>query len=241
MLSNHSQPIRKIPLKGAHNFKEMGGIPNIYNKVLKWRMLYRSDNLEKLTLSDRKLLETFNIGHIIDLRMGIEKRFNAGLPWCEYHPIPISNFNIKSAISKNSHENMHQFYISILKKFTKQIQDIFQVLLLNNNQGILIHCNLGKDRTGLIIALILLSLDVGPYHIYQDYLESNHNLKQSLAIRISNLLGLQALTRAKSMYLSYALAAIEEEYGSYEAYFETSLNLDKNQLIELKRKFLHDF
>lgn len=222
---------RKIPLQGAFNFKEMGGIPNKNNQVLKWRMLFRSDNLDNISEKDRFLLSTFNIGNVIDLRMPFEKSKNNYFPHIKYYSIPMVNINVK---------NMQDFYTSLLYKFTQQLQKIFRILLQSSDQATLIHCNLGKDRTGMVIAIILMALEVSDYYIYQDYLESNHNLKSYWPIRLGKLFGLAGPLRAKSINISSAMETIERDYNDFNTYLERVLMLDAQDIIDLKRKFLHD-
>jgi len=59
---------RHIKLKGAHNFRDIGGYMLANGQRIKTGMIFRSDRLSKLTKSDLKRFEALNIKLIIDLR-----------------------------------------------------------------------------------------------------------------------------------------------------------------------------
>lgn len=229
---------RKIHLEGASNFKEMGGIPNIFNQVIKWRMLYRSDNLSSITQRDKIILESLNIGYIIDLRTNFEKKRNYNLEFAKYYSIPISDFSIKNILFARSENNMHHFYHSIICKYSSQIKDIFALLLHPTQKGTIIHCNLGKDRTGLIMAIMLLVLDVSKHFIMSDYLESNQNIKNLWAVKVAKIFGLSPLINANISYLNNAIKTIEQEFGNFHQYIKSSLGLNDCDILSLKKKFL---
>ena len=69
-------------------------------------------------------------------------------------------------------QTMASQYVEILE-FTKgAVVDILRVVTLEENVPVLIHCAHGKDRTGLIVALILSCLGVDDNTIAEDYAKS---------------------------------------------------------------------
>ena len=112
----------------------------------------------------------------------------------------------------------------------------------------LIHCTEGKDRTGLAVALILRAVGVPDETIFEDYMLSNDFREHKISF-LSFLASLGSLFRVsrseirpllevRREYLEAAFAAIDEEYGSFEAYLEKGLKLDEKTLDRLRLTLL---
>ncbi|MHA1953868.1 MAG: tyrosine-protein phosphatase [Candidatus Heimdallarchaeaceae archaeon] len=148
-----------------------------YTSKIKPRMIYRSSHLAPHCSEDYfcELIEGFEIKTIIDLRWPTEtNRF-------PYSPESIKNINYVNAPLLDTLLNKKDvtkfipfnekggFYEIIPKYFKNQIKSIFEQLVYSETP-IVIHCWSGKDRTGMIIALILLLLDTSEEEILEDYL-----------------------------------------------------------------------
>lgn len=70
---------------------------------------------------------------------------------------------------------------------TKEIKKFFQVLDDPSNFPVLIHCTQGKDRTGLMVILLLFMLNVSPSAVQYDYLLSGPGLKAEMEERIKEI------------------------------------------------------
>lgn len=69
----------------------------------------------------------------------------------------------------SNHQTLAEQYVTLLEYIKSEVADIMRLLLEDDNIPVLIHCAHGKDRTGVIIALILGCLDVEDEVISQDY------------------------------------------------------------------------
>jgi protein-tyrosine phosphatase len=64
-------------------------------------------------------------------------------------------------------------YASFVRDFRWQAREFLAAAALEDNLPLLVHCSAGKDRTGMLVALLLSQLGVVYAHILQDYLLTN--------------------------------------------------------------------
>jgi protein tyrosine/serine phosphatase len=110
--------------------------------------------------------------------------------------------------------------------------------LADRDGAILIHCAAGKDRTGLLVALIHHTLGVSRHDIMEDYLLTNAARRtEDWVTRFSDLLereygrrplreAVQAFLQVHPAWLESALSAIEANTGGLDAYVEEALGVD---------------
>ncbi len=108
-----------------------------------------------------------------------------------------------------------------------------QIALMLGQQGLptLLHCHVGKDRTGVAIAIILQAVGISHAQILDDFQQSNQHLDieliyAALGRAVARALGtpldratLDALGQADPDYLRAAFTAIEQTYGGFEFYW----------------------
>ena len=183
MKTTYSRNTRRIKLKGAYNFRDLGGYSTKEGKKINWGKLFRSDNLSKLTKGDLKKIEKLNIQLIIDLRSKEERESKP-------NRLPVSNGikikNIEIADSNNSlneltrqifygklgvrdlkEETLNAYRLSITD-YRDEISKFFELLLNPTNYPALVLFNAGKDRTGVVIALFLMALGVPKKTVMKD-------------------------------------------------------------------------
>jgi protein tyrosine/serine phosphatase len=114
---------------------------------------------------------------------------------------------------------------------------------------VLVHCTGGKDRTGILVALILHSLGASDDDILADYMRSSRALgllamKQEIMTEAKKRYGhelspegVDMLLDVKPAYLATALAAIEGECGSVGSYLAAA-GVSDNTLVELRGQLI---
>lgn len=178
---------RKLDLSGAYNFRDFGGYSTDGGAQVPWRKYFRSENLSSLTANDIQVLGSVGISTIFDLRQPLERLQNPT-------PEPIaSSINIVEVpllstivgyedglaaifagkIPRITASDMAQMYAELLEVHINEMMAVAQAILDHDNGSILIHCNAGKDRTGMIVALVQLALGVSTDDVIYDYLLSN--------------------------------------------------------------------
>ena len=160
------------------NFRE------ICYKNMKPGLLFRSDLLYNLNPKEKALLRDNNIKVVIDLRNKDEVEHlkdtnikaikfinNPMLPESkEGEDSPLKTVTIKHMTLPD----MDNAYRELVRRDRQTAwSNIFNIILNNDNGGILFHCSAGKDRTGVVTAVILTALGIDKEIIYQDYLLTN--------------------------------------------------------------------
>jgi protein-tyrosine phosphatase len=111
----------------------------------------------------------------------------------------------------------------------------------------LFHCNAGKDRTGMIAALVLGVLGVPRAIILQDYLLTNANAERltsfaEFAPDFPNMkfvaADAQRFLGVDSRGLKATLEQIDEKYGSVEGYLIKELKLTPGEISKIRKRLL---
>ena len=216
---------------------------------LKEGMICRSDVLYQLSKEDKKFLKKeHNIRIVIDLRRKRErKRLKDSFIFGVRH------YNLQLAkdgeIIMKEHmgmtlPDMTPFYKEIVGKEKKKTwTKIFKLLLKKNNKGILYHCSSGKDRTGILTAVILYALGFDKETIYKDYLLTNESplyYKEHVPDTLNKEQKKSWLEyfEARKEYLDISFNEIDREFGSLDNFLLENCSLDEEKINRLKQKYL---
>ena len=114
--------------------------------------------------------------------------------------------------------------------------------------GFYFHCSEGKDRTGVIAAILLLMLGVEKAGIYKDYLETNRTnnhkaFKYYMLFKYVKFKPLFALKAgrafvARKRYLNVLFNIIKDEYGDEESFYMKALHLSKEKIEAFRKKMI---
>ena len=253
----------KIEIKKVNNFRYLGGLKNADGYILKDSLLYRSGNLHKLKTSSFDDFKALGIHKIIDLRTAQEVAKEPDhLPkndfYRNYAAFEDKNNEmgtakklvLKGEIKQNdADKRMQKFYTDYVSENPHVIKSIIQEIL-NNDTPVLYHCTAGKDRTGIITALILKILRFDNQVIFEEYLQSN-NLRKKLVQKRLNLahhlhfvypkLDIGVIEKGSWVernYLQAAFDEINEKYGSMDNYIHNVLGISEAQRNLYIKKFM---
>ncbi len=169
------------------NFRDAGGLPLLDGGVMDRNRYFRSENLSRITQEDIAFFEELRVNRVVDLRKPDEK-LNSPTPIefrekVELIEAPISSkvagFDdgldaiLAKKISSISSEDMAEMYLEIIDEYSDTLVELAQQTIDHSTGSTLIHCTAGKDRTGMLVALIQLAHGVAKEYIYHDYLISN--------------------------------------------------------------------
>lgn len=127
--------------------------------------------------------------------------------------------------------------IDVCSKETKQV---FDILADEKQLPVFIHCTQGKDRTGLVVMLLLLLLGFHVNAVEHDYMLSGPGLAAEMEECIKEIedIGLSAqFAEVKEGMVAEVKRHLNEKYGGVEGYME-SIGVDKAQQAQLKKNFL---
>ena len=163
---------RLIALEGAVNFRDLGGYATEDGLRTRWRVLFRADGLSELTETDLEVMRELGIRTVVDLRSGQEveqSRFNVEAHPGTFHHYPF----IKALPNAEDFARAPGFlgtqYTEMLDEATPQIIGALSALAAPDARPAVFHCTAGKDRTGLLSALVLSLLGVPEETVITDY------------------------------------------------------------------------
>ncbi|KAH7077135.1 protein-tyrosine phosphatase-like protein [Paraphoma chrysanthemicola] len=123
-----------------------------------------------------------------------------------------------------------------------EVKQVFEVLADESNWPVLVHCTQGKDRTGLIVMLVLFLLEADHTAIDEDYRLSEAELAPEMEGRIKEIASI-GLTEQFAVcppnVVSSVHSHITEKYGNVHAYLE-SAGVSKETMARLKKLLLED-
>ncbi|KAF1949632.1 hypothetical protein CC80DRAFT_555205 [Byssothecium circinans] len=120
---------------------------------------------------------------------------------------------------------------------TKEVKQIFDVLADEKNWPVIVHCTQGKDRTGLIVMLLLFLLDVDIDAIEKDYLLSEPELEAEKAERIKEIASIGLSERfacCPREVVRSVHAHLESRYGGVEKYLQAT-GVTREMMESIKR------
>ena len=131
---------------------------------------------------------------------------------------------------------------------TLRLRQIFHLITEPRDGAILWHCTAGKDRCGIVSALLLTLLDVPYETILTDYLATNAALKRTadryyalvlLMTRDKKAAGqVRDLYRADETCIRAAFDAINKQYCGTETFFHDSLGLSDARIVDFRNRVL---
>ena len=219
--------------KNTFNARDLGCTPTISGKYIKPQRFIRSDAPHTIDDDVKEFLIRNNIKTIIDLRS--EKIANMN-PNAFVSDIRFSCYNYPLAINANtpnSENDVIENYYHMIENDTA-IANIFGAMA-NSTGGILFHCQEGKDRTGIIAALLLLLAGVSDIDIYADYERSNVYLYEM--IKTAKGILPDYLLYVKPEYMEKVLTYFREKYETVENFLLLK-GLSETEIHKLKSKLL---
>lgn len=252
-----------IKLDHQKNFRDIGGVKTKDGKTVKTHMLIRGKTLVKLTEKDIKVLkDEYKLSSIVDLRTKkeIEELPDETMEGVKYFHMPILNEScVGVSHEKKCHSfrsllempNMEDMYIKMVTEdCLDNLVDALRLILTmpDENYSVVFHCTVGKDRTGVVAALILAFLGVDRETIIQDYIYSNKFTVVKarfvyfacLAVRFSHKFAkkVKYSLMAKKVFIESSLNTLEQDYGSLENFFLEKLNFTEEETAKIKARFL---
>lgn len=195
---------RWLPLTGTFNGRDLGGLPTVDGQTTRRRRLLRTDTLQELTEQDVAWLQQIGLRTVIDLRTPIEVEREGRGPLGDtdigYHNFSYVPSDLISGANRakqqqdldtaaadtgskpevivrdRSYEQRVDHYLDYLLKAGDQVAGSMAALAEPNATPAIFHCAAGKDRTGVLAALLLSLAGVQKASIVDDFTLSNERL-----------------------------------------------------------------
>ncbi len=250
---------RRVPLEGSVNFRDLGGYETVDGRRVKWGLVFRSDNLGRLTDRDVAFLQRMGIRLVCDFRTVAEaKKLPDQFPRDErakYLHLPIRHGEFdpadtferiqKGDIEWMTEEFMIKGYIKNIDNFAPVWSTLFNCLSDRSSRPIVFHCTGGKDRAGVCAALILLTLGVPEETVITDHGLSNVYITGVLEKIYARIRSAGVDPRQVSSYFTAPQNAIvafidhiRQTYGSAAGYLRKKAGIEQKVIDQLKKDLL---
>lgn len=219
---------RLIALEGAVNFRDLGGYAADGGMQTRWRTLFRADGLGDLTESDFDVLRAIGIRTVIDLRSGEE--LERGRFDVDAHPVTFLHFPIIEKLPDVDEFDrrpglLDAQYQEMLSGAGSQFVAVLSALTAPDALPAVFHCTAGKDRTGVLSAIVLSLLGVDDSTVVADYALSGEamlRLRAKLILKYpegrETIENIDEVFSATPTRMEGLLDHLREQYGSIEEY-----------------------
>lgn len=229
---------------GALNFRDTGGLP-AGTTMTRSGVLYRSGNLFRVDDDGRRALGDLGLRRIIDLRDDDEVRSEPTVLGDLLIPtqrVPLFLGSVASLFRADM--SLESMYRSLVDDSAPRVLEVVRGVIAE--QPVLVHCTIGKDRTGVTIALILAAAGVDEDAVVEDYartetlLPAERNAPILAYLRAHHPDAPQLVdlaTRSPAPVMRALLSDLRERYGSPADYLRAQ-GLGDAELAELRRVIL---
>jgi len=250
---------RRVSLEGSVNFRDLGGYETVDGHRIKWGLVFRSDNLGRLTDRDVAFLQRMGIRLVCDFRTPAEaeklpdryprdrrtKYLHLPIRHGEFDPANTFERIQKGDIKWMSEEFMIKGYNKNIDNFAPVWSTLFNCLSDRSSRPIVFHCTGGKDRAGVCAALILLTLGVPEETVIADHGLSNLYIAGVLEKIYTRIRSLGVDPRQVSCYFTAPQNAIvafidhiRRTYGSAAGYLRKKAGIEQKLIDQLKKDLL---
>jgi protein-tyrosine phosphatase len=230
---------RHVDFEGVHNCRDLGGVETT-NGMTRFGVLYRSDRLAGLTQNDHQAFRDLGIETVIDMRVADERhKAPNGFPkntevneityefWHQHTVKMIADINEGKLNHASTYAAMVNQYTALATDHRSDYREIIDSLLAFSGAPLLFHCTSGKDRTGMVAAIVLLAVGVPREAVVEDYILTNGRVaKVDIFNQHVDPGVIDIVMSAKPDYIHAAIDGMTDSYGSISNYLTDGLGLD---------------
>lgn len=179
---------RWVEFAQIDNLRDLGGLPVTTGGSTRFGVLFRSSTLQQATTADLAILfGTLGLRTVIDLRLPDEvEREGYGLIGTAEVTIanlpirksPQSSLAARDLVPDKSRVDLVDLYGQLLRGSGEHIVESVRLIIDPDRSSLLFHCAAGKDRTGVLAAVLLDAVGVVPEAIAHDYALTNERMQR---------------------------------------------------------------
>ncbi len=243
---------RRIAFRGITNFRDLGGYRTRLDATVRWGMVFRADGLHGLTPEDLCLYHQLGLRTVYDLRGDRERTENPS-PVESRHVCVLSRpadadppLAVDALAVADGERILAEMYKGLIDHAGPQIGQLFTGLAQDGGLPAVFHCHAGKDRTGVVAAVLLEALGVDRSAILADYeLTARYRLRSQQDSTYERLLqsGLSpeaaaAVLTTPRWAMEGALVHLDAEYTDVDEYLTGPGGMGKEDLEALRSRLL---
>ncbi|WP_328396388.1 tyrosine-protein phosphatase [Nocardia sp. NBC_00416] len=218
-----SAPLRRLPIGNTYNLRDIGDYEVADGVRTRWGRLFRSDATR---FTDGADLAGLGLRTVIDLRDDAEvTALPTGLDALVPNVLrrPLDPRPLLSEALEGSPDPLGALYVALLRERGPRIAAIVGELTRPDALPALVHCAAGKDRTGVVIALVLSAIGVSDEDVAADYALTADYLTADFFAAIPAESGAadpadEALRGARPESITALLRVLDAEHGGARAY-----------------------
>ncbi|KAJ7072923.1 protein-tyrosine phosphatase-like protein [Mycena amicta] len=258
MATSQTLPPPFIPIEGVINVRSVGGY---HDASVKPSILYRSADPSRITPTGKTQLQALGVRHVFDFRADDEiasyKTPAPDVPAVEFHRVPVSESRAFDPVSLAA--RLQEFasdergtFVRVNNEILESAGPAFEVVLrhmINHpDEPCMVHCTVGKDRTGIFTALLLMLLGVRDENIAGEYALTTlaldpyrpllmERFKQRVG-NVDNWDGLAQMISSKPENMLAILQMVREKYGGAEGWIASRTSLTSEDVLLLRSSLL---
>lgn len=238
---------RHLPFDRLHNLRDLGGYAAVDGRSVAWGRLYRADSLAKLAGADWDRFLALGIRSVIDLRHPWEIDATGRVPESDrfsYINVSIEHRPYDQAEIDPGIDPWRFLADRYAEVATDGVVEIRQAIEMIATGGapVMFHCSSGKDRTGLLAALVLTLLGVDEADIVADFALTDRAADRQVAdwraAHPDRALHWPAYGRAPAAVMQLALADLAREHGSVRRYLDRHMGIPDHIVTSLRHRYL---
>jgi protein tyrosine/serine phosphatase len=247
----HDHPDRRLGFTGAFNFRDLGGYATEDGRIVRWRTLYRADALHRLPDAELDELGALGVRTVLDLRTAKELehgKFQADhLDITHLHLSVLAEIWSPEGLDLDAEPSvvLGQLYLQMLEVGAPAFAAALRVLADPAQVPAVFHCAAGKDRTGVLAALVLALLGVDEDTIAGDYALTAASMDKMMErLRRDrpeqlNIMNDQpsAFMQAPAGAMTFFLDGLRARHGSAEAYV-SDIGVEPEAVADLRHNLL---
>ena len=236
------EPVRRLHWEACYNVRDLGGYVTVGGGRTRWGALVRADNMSRLTPAGQSALIAYGVRTVIDLRRADELTIDLNpfaTPSDHMRELTYLNLSLGlhadregilavKAAGEGGDVSLLELFWQVLDHYWRGIAGIMTAIAAAPEGALLFHCHAGKDRTGLIAALLLALAGVPHATIAEDYALSQVCLQPIFDQRLNQEPDLASRERLARMIgaapetMFGILAYLDERHGGAECYLRAA-------------------
>jgi len=240
---------RHLDFSRLHNFRDLGGYRTEDGRTVRWGRLYRSDSLAKLEGEDWERFLSLGVRTVIDLRYPWEIELKGRVPEAAglgYHNLSIEHRPYDQAAlgpDVDTARYLAERFAEVALDGVKELAQVLELIASADSGPLVFHCASGKDRTGIVAALVLTLLGVPEDDIIADFaltgLATDRLVADWHAAHPGRELRWPGYGRAPAELMRLFLADLTDRHGSVRAYATEQLGVDTELVAALRANLLN--